>query len=179
MKYQILIWVTQYSPHWYTFFRATSMGSKMSCFSYSDLLLIIKLNFLTDINSCNSSSTYGCFDCCYTKYDLIKHLKLQYYYENCFCLGNAYGMCLKDAFSISSPGAMSSPVICGTNTGYHMILDSDGTNCQTANFNIGTSTTTTRQWNIRVTQYTCAQQDESGPPGCLQYYTQTSNHIMK
>ena len=60
-----------------------------------------------------------------------------------------------------------------------VILDSDGTSCQNANFAIGTSTTSTRQWSIRVTQFTCAQQDEAGPPGCLQYYTQTANTIEK
>ena len=60
-----------------------------------------------------------------------------------------------------------------------MILDSDGVTCQNANFNIGGSTTSTRQWKIRVTQYTCAEQDVAGPPGCLQYYTQTANTIER
>ena len=48
-----------------------------------------------------------------------------------------------------------------------------------AAFNIGGSTTSTRSWTIRVTQYTCAELDSSGPPGCLQYYTQTANTIEK
>ena len=60
-----------------------------------------------------------------------------------------------------------------------VIMDSDGMNCQNANFLIGTDTTVTRAWTIKVTQYTCGQQDEAGPPGCLQYYTQTSNYIQK
>lgn len=59
-----------------------------------------------------------------------------------------------------------------------MIIDSDGSSCQVANFLIGTSTTTTRSWNIRVTQYACGQEDSSGPPGCLQYYDQTQNIIQ-
>ena len=42
------------------------------------------------------------------------------------------------------------------------------------NFNIGGSTTTTRQWDIYVTQYTCAQEDLGGPPGCLQFFTGTT-----
>ena len=62
---------------------------------------------------------------------------------------------------------------------YSVIIDSDGIQCQQANFLIGTSTTTTRQWSIRVTQYTCAEMDASGPPGCLQWYTQTANRIQK
>ena len=52
-----------------------------------------------------------------------------------------------------------------------VVLDSTGTDCQTVNFNIGASTTTTRQWDIYVTQYTCAQEDLGGPPGCLQFFT--------
>ena len=80
-----------------------------------------------------------------------------------------------------------------------MVLDSSGADCQTVNFNIGSTTTTTRQWDIFVTQvialkssydlhswdtlfirsfifffkYTCGQEDLGGPPGCLQYYTGT------
>ena len=60
-----------------------------------------------------------------------------------------------------------------------MILDSDGTQCQKANFLIGASTTTTRSWDIYVTQYTCGQEDEAGPQGCLQYFTGTGTHVVK
>ena len=60
-----------------------------------------------------------------------------------------------------------------------VILDTDGTQCQKANFLIGSSTTTTRSWDIYVTQYTCGQEDEAGPPGCLQYFTGSGTHIVK
>ena len=60
-----------------------------------------------------------------------------------------------------------------------MIVDSDGSSCQLANFNIATSTTTTRAWTIRITQYTCGQEDVGGPPGCLQYYTATAGTIER
>ena len=60
-----------------------------------------------------------------------------------------------------------------------MILDSQGTQCQRVNINVGASTTTTRSWDIYVTQYTCGQEDEAGPPGCLQYYTGTGTHVVK
>ena len=33
--------------------------------------------------------------------------------------GGATGDCATDQFSITAPGAIGSPVICGTNTGYH------------------------------------------------------------
>jgi len=87
------------------------------------------------------------------------------------------GDCATDQFSITAPGAFGSPVICGTNTGQHMILDSDGSSCQRANFNIGASTATSRAWDIYVTQYTCGQEDIAGPRGCLQYYSETSGVI--
>ena len=58
-----------------------------------------------------------------------------------------------------------------------MILDSAGTECQTVNFNIGSSTTTTRSWDIYIKQYTCAEEDIGGPPGCLQYYTGTTGLV--
>ena len=81
---------------------------------------------------------------------------------------------------------------------YQVILDSDGASCQSTIIDIGALTTTTRSWDIYVTQvrihlsptqivrfrytvtdfavvfllqYTCGQEDEAGPRGCLQYFT--------
>lgn len=90
------------------------------------------------------------------------------------------GDCVDDQFSIAAPGGSGSPIICGDNTGYHMILDSDpsSTGCHTLNFNIGGKTTITRSWEILVRQYGCDQRDEAGPDGCLQYYTATANNIQ-
>jgi len=91
----------------------------------------------------------------------------------------AAGDCVSDAFSIANMGGDNPPVICGTNDGQHMILDTDGQNCQDALFTIG-SDTHTRKWNIHVTQYTCEEMETSmgaGPSGCLQYYTGTTGHI--
>merc|ERR1712066_52578 len=93
--------------------------------------------------------------------------------------GQAIGDCVTDSFVIS--GASSgTPVICGTNTGYHMIVDADSTasSCHQASFNVGGTTATTRSWEIRVTQYACGDHDNSGPSGCLQYYTATAGHIQ-
>ena len=82
-----------------------------------------------------------------------------------------------------------------------MILDTHN-ECHEVNFNIGGSTTTTRVWDIRVTQYACGHEEVAGNmiannaalctnltlnsiifiigwPGCLQYYTQTFNTIQK
>merc|ERR1719195_1306404 len=92
-------------------------------------------------------------------------------------IGNAMGDCLTDSFSITSQGTFGTPVICGSNGGYHMIVDAS-TDCAQATFQIGGLTTTSRKWNIRVTQYACGDYDMSGWPGCLQYYTSTASTIQ-
>merc|ERR1739838_651990 len=94
--------------------------------------------------------------------------------------GPLIGDCVDDQFSISRGMGRGSPTICGTNTGYHMIVDADrgGNTCHTALFNIGGTTSTSRSWNILVTQYACGDTDSSGWPGCLQYYTATSSNIQ-
>merc|ERR1711902_117294 len=89
-------------------------------------------------------------------------------------LTTSIGACLTDTFTVSGSGK-AAPVICGTNTGHHMIVDSNGVDCISANFVFG-GETATREYHILVTQY-----DKSnamgGPPGCLQYYTGSTGTI--
>merc|ERR1719330_1956872 len=94
--------------------------------------------------------------------------------------GPLIGDCVDDQFSITGGLGRGTPTICGTNTGYHMIVDADRTanTCHTALFNIGGTTSTSRSWNVLVTQYSCGDTDKSGWPGCLQYYTATSSNIQ-
>merc|ERR1711899_266607 len=92
-------------------------------------------------------------------------------------IGTALGDCTTDQFSITSPGNQGTPIICGSNGGYHMIVDASS-DCSQATFNIGALTTTSRKWTIRVTQYACGDYDMSGWPGCLQYYTSTASTIQ-
>merc|ERR1711992_98296 len=93
--------------------------------------------------------------------------------------GAAIGDCTTDSMYISGALGGGTPVICGTNTGYHMIVDADpaGSQCHKAVFNVGGTTTTSRSWNTRVTQYACGDYDNSGWPGCLQYHTGTAGNI--
>merc|ERR1711971_500630 len=93
--------------------------------------------------------------------------------------GPLIGDCVDDQFSISGGTGRGTPTICGTNTGYHMIVDADrtGNTCHTALFNIGGTTSTSRSWNVLITQYACGDTDSSGWPGCLQYYTASANNI--
>ena len=45
-----------------------------------------------------------------------------------------------------------------------VIVDADrtGNTCHTALFNIGGTTTTSRSWNVLITQYSCGDTDSSG-----------------
>jgi hypothetical protein len=79
-----------------------------------------------------------------------------------------YGRCVTDTFTVSS-SAGAVPVICGTNTGQHIYVDSDGEQCSSASFTFG-GTTATRQYNIKILQYDC-RNEMGGPSGCLQFFT--------
>jgi len=93
---------------------------------------------------------------------------------NGFSFGDSIGDCLTDTFSISSSQG-GTPVICGVNTGQHMIVDTDGTGCAKVNFGIGGGSTS-RSWDIMVTQYKCGDEN-GGPAGCLQYHTSTAGKL--
>jgi hypothetical protein len=52
----------------------------------------------------------------------LNYLKNFYkYIDFCFWIipVNSQGHCVTDSFSIAAPGAIGTPIICGTNTGYH------------------------------------------------------------
>eukprot|EP00095_Tigriopus_kingsejongensis_P002471 maker-scaffold326_size205590-snap-gene-0.14 protein:Tk02471 transcript:maker-scaffold326_size205590-snap-gene-0.14-mRNA-1 annotation:"hypothetical protein" len=75
----------------------------------------------------------------------------------CYTRG-AIGDCTRDTFTITAPNNFAPPLICGFNTGQHMIVDACPNECHEAVF--GFSGTGTRSWNIKVTQYQCG--DEQG-----------------
>jgi len=80
--------------------------------------------------------------------------------------------CATDLFSVTNPGGLTPPAICGTNSGEHMYVDSS-TACNDLNLLLGTSavgtTLATRSWSIRVTQLECTS-DNLAPAGCTQYF---------
>lgn len=88
--------------------------------------------------------------------------------------GGAIGDCVSDTFTLTSPGNRGSPVICGINTGQHLYVDASE-ECAKASFGFGTATTT-RQYDIKVTQYDC-NTEMGGPPDCLQYHTGNTGKI--
>merc|ERR1719418_409745 len=80
----------------------------------------------------------------------------------------ALGQCTMDTFQATGSGG-SSPVICGSNDGQHMFVDTDGSSCVTAAFSFG-SDTTTRNYRIHAIQYDRLN-EMGGPAGCLQFFT--------
>lgn len=84
--------------------------------------------------------------------------------------GGRTGKCRYDTLQVINPGYASTPVICGYNTGQHMFVPASD-ECNTILINVDTgSTSTTRKWQIKTTQYTC--ESEMAPvQSCLQYYT--------
>ncbi|TRY80076.1 hypothetical protein TCAL_09320 [Tigriopus californicus] len=74
--------------------------------------------------------------------------------------------CLDATFTATSRSG-NPPVICGTNSGYHMILEADA-NCNRLNFDWFENAP--RQWRILITQVPCNSPNKA-PEGCTQYFT--------
>ena len=89
---------------------------------------------------------------------------------NTYLHGAYIGDCTTDTLTVSNPGGSSPPTICGTNTGQHMWVPASDS-CNQINIDIDTGTTsTTRKWQIKVTQYECGNL-MMPEQNCLQYHT--------
>ena len=86
---------------------------------------------------------------------------------------NTRSQCQAAQFSADSDGP-TPPVICGTNTGYHMIIEAKDT-CNTITFTW--TNTDTQTWNIHIMQIACSAAWRPGA-GCLQYYTGVQGSIF-
>jgi len=84
---------------------------------------------------------------------------------------NDRGQCTAAQFTATSAGT-TPPVLCGTNTGYHMIVNAEEA-CNTLAF---TWSSGSQNWNIQVSQISC---DSTYAPddGCLQWFTGTEGTI--
>merc|ERR1712194_699149 len=79
--------------------------------------------------------------------------------------------CLTDTFSITNQRTV--PVICGTNSGFHVYFDASD-NCNSLDFQLGAvakgvSASATYAWSIKVNQYSC-DYENLAPSGCAQYH---------
>jgi len=90
--------------------------------------------------------------------------------------GPRVGDCIYDTLTITNPGGSSPPIICGYNTGQHMFVPASET-CNTINIDIDTgTTTTTRKWQIKVSQFACGNM-MAPEQDCLQYFTKETGTI--
>ena len=86
------------------------------------------------------------------------------------------GHCHTDSMTISNPGGSQPPTICGYNTGQHMYVTASD-QCNQINIDVDTgSTSTTRKWQIKVTQYECGNM-MAPEQDCLQYLTASTGKI--
>ena len=89
--------------------------------------------------------------------------------------GARVGHCQTDTLTVSNPGGSQPPVICGYNTGQHMFITASD-QCNQINIDIDTgSTSTTRKWQIKVTQYECGNM-MAPEQDCLQYHTASTGN---
>jgi len=85
---------------------------------------------------------------------------------------NSASNCFTDQFSMTGVSGALPPVMCGTNSGYHLYADASPS-CNTLDFQLGSTavgtTIATRSWNIKVTQISCLDANKA-PSGCTQYF---------
>ena len=82
------------------------------------------------------------------------------------------GSCIQARFTAESEGP-NPPVICGTNSGYHMILEArDQCNKLTVTWNNAVE----NSWSIQVMQISCSAPWKPAA-GCLQYFTGTTGTL--
>jgi len=87
------------------------------------------------------------------------------------------GACF-DSFAVTTNTGQVIPTICGANNGQHIYVDIGAASSDTAtiSFTIGTTTSTSRIWDIKVAQIPCGA-NYAPPDGCLQYQTGTTGRF--
>jgi len=85
-----------------------------------------------------------------------------------------------DSFEITESAQLYTyPILAGTNTGQHVYIELGTSNTATASLGFtfdSTVTSTSRSWDIRVSQYTCY--DSNAPyQGCFQWFTGLTGRI--
>ena len=82
------------------------------------------------------------------------------------------GVCRTDYMQVTGGVANSGgiPTICGSNSGQHLIYSAIPNFPARLSVVVDNQVAYSRQWKIRITQYTCDSVDRA-PEGCLQYIT--------
>ncbi|KAI9562819.1 hypothetical protein GHT06_010274 [Daphnia sinensis] len=128
-------------------------------------------NSYTTAGQCSLYVTKSSSDVCQLRLDFIG-----------FTLANpdsnakvSAGQCLVDVFTVTGQ-SNSVPAICGSNANQHIYMDmTPGTQTFSLNM-ILTGTTTSRLWNIRISQIPCGT-SYTAPDNCLQYFTEPTGTL--
>jgi len=117
-------------------------------------------------------------DICFIRLDFVKfqiagpQVLSEAPYTGC---SPCYGWkCSVDYATFSTP-TMSIPKVCGDLDGHHMYIDSSSSTANSMSM-VGTGTSYSRYWNIRVSQIPCGT-IYTPPTGCLQYMTGFSGEV--
>lgn len=85
---------------------------------------------------------------------------------------NGDGVCSTDVISISG-GASNIPILCGENSGQHVVVDFDGTNSISITVSSLSTFTFGRHWFIRATQLNCDSANRGTiSPNYFEYFFQ-------
>jgi len=99
------------------------------------------------------------------------------------------GQCTTDKMSVKTTGQTvvpgtgttgtygNYPQLCGTNTGYHSYVDLSCTTTDEATISFTLGDSTSNQYKVKVTQYSCASDCIAPKEGCFQYFTGVSGTI--
>lgn len=127
--------------------------------------------------SCDWTVSKSTSDVCQLRLDFNSLVQnIQTPAANFGCCGSSCTIA-SDSFTATGQTGVNPPVICGINTGYHMYLEMGATSTDTATLALYLGSTGNRQWNIKITQISCAA-DWRVSAGCVQYFTGISNNVV-
>lgn len=124
-----------------------------------------------------STITSTANSCAYTvNYCNTNICQLRLDFEN-LVLAVTNGAVTTDYVAVAGPTDQDPPAIAGTNTGYHMYVETArSTTATTITVTTSSSTSTAQSWQIKVSQIECDSTSKA-PEGCTQFFTSDSGTI--
>ncbi|XP_023321599.1 uncharacterized protein LOC111696274 [Eurytemora carolleeae] len=81
-----------------------------------------------------------------------------------------------DSLTVLGKTGKNPPVICGTNTGEHMYVETGATDGDTVSLAFLVTGTSNDQWNVKVSQIPCSASYRA-PSNCVKYFTGSSGTV--
>ncbi|XP_023345542.1 uncharacterized protein LOC111714628 [Eurytemora carolleeae] len=83
---------------------------------------------------------------------------------------------VSDSLTVRGETGVNPPLICGTNTGEHMYIETGNLGTDSVSLALFVSGTSSNQWNIRVSQIPCTATYRA-PNHCVKYFTGTTGTV--